>query len=88
MLITITFRSPNRQTAPGGPSLHERCIESVPRPKAEEMASDFVKYRKAPGEATRSKLYRYHTNGEEVLVALDFDEVVALTASNGTADDA
>ena len=53
----------------------------MPRPKAEQMASDFVEYREAPAEANRSKLYQYPTNGEEVLVALDFDEVIALTAS-------
>ncbi len=45
------------------------------------MASDFVEYRKSSPEASRSKLYRYQTEGEEVLVALDFDEIIALTAS-------
>ena len=81
MLITITFRSPTHDATARAPSLHERTIESVPPPKAEQMASDFVEYRKAPTEASRSKLYRYQANGEEILVALDFDEVIALTAS-------
>ena len=81
MFITITFRSPTHEAAATDPSLHERTIEAVPRPKAEKMASDFVEYREAPAEASRSKLYQYQANGEEVLVALDFDEVIALTAS-------
>lgn len=81
MFITITFRSPTHEAVAGEPSLHERTIESVPSPKAKQMASDFVEYRQAPSEASRSKLYRYQTNGKEVLVALDFDEMIALTAS-------
>ncbi len=81
MFITITFRSPGHENAARGPSLHERTIESVPRPEAKQMASDFVEYRKSSPEASRSKLYRYQTDGEEVLIALDFDEIIALTAS-------
>lgn len=45
------------------------------------MAEDFVQYRSGPDGTNRSKLYRYERNSEEVLVALDFDEVIALTAS-------
>jgi hypothetical protein len=81
MLITITFRSPTHESAAAEPLLHERTIESVPSPKAQEMAADFVEYRKAPKDTSRSKLYRYQTNGDEVLVALDFEEVIALTAA-------
>ena len=45
------------------------------------MASDVMEYRKAPAEASRGTLYRYQAIGEEVRVALDFGEGIALTAS-------
>lgn len=83
MRIQITFRSPPREAAASsGPTLHERTLEAVPRPKAQQIATDFVSYRQAPQETDRSKLYRYETNGDEVMVALDFKEVVALTAAD------
>ncbi|MFP4227925.1 MAG: hypothetical protein ACLFTE_03760 [Salinivenus sp.] len=81
MRIEITFRSPPHDASSSGPTLHERTLEAVPRPQAKKIATDFVSYRKAPDETDRSKLYRYETGGDEVLVALDFSEVVALTAS-------
>jgi hypothetical protein len=49
------------------------------------MAEDFTTYR-GNGEAERRKLYRYDPGDGERLVALDFEEIVALMASSeGTA---
>jgi hypothetical protein len=44
------------------------------------MAQDFVEYRNSTNGAKESELYRYDRDGNEVLVALDFEEVVALMA--------
>lgn len=81
MDVKITFRTPPREHGRDGASIHERTIEAVPHAEAERMAEDFVKYRNATNGSKESALYRYHKNGEEVLIALDFKEVIALTAS-------
>lgn len=81
MDVKITFRTPARQHEPAEAAIHERTLEAVPRVKAERMAEDFVQYRNASNGTKESELYRYDKNGEEVLVALDFKEVIALTAS-------
>jgi hypothetical protein len=85
MEVKITFRTPAREGGHGGSTIHERILDAVPRAKAEQMAEDFVQYRSAANGrrngAGRSELYRYTKNGEEVIVALDFGEIVALTAS-------
>jgi hypothetical protein len=44
------------------------------------MAEDFTAYQ-AGGDDERRKLYRYENGEHERLVALDFEEVVALVAS-------
>lgn len=81
MEVTITFRTPAREHEPEDASIHERTLEAVPRAEAEQMAEDFVQFRNATNGTKESELYRYDRNGQEVLVALDFKEVVALTAS-------
>jgi len=80
MDVKITFRTPPRNHEPDGASIHERTLEAVPRSEAEKMAEDFVQYRNATNGIKESELYRYHKNGQEILVALDFKEVIALTA--------
>lgn len=85
MTVSITFQSPYFETDESPPTVHERELTSVPRPKAEEMVEDFVRYqekkRTGAEKATQRQMYRYEKEGEELLVALDFDEVVALIAS-------
>jgi hypothetical protein len=78
--LTITFRTPSRQ---GGPraDVHERALEAVPRAAAEQMADDFQTYQARGGAAEKNKLYRFERAGEEVLVPLDFGEVLSLTAT-------
>lgn len=80
MKIKITFRTPSCENAREGPTIHERTLEDVPHAEAEQMAQDFVEYRNSTNGAKASELYRYDKNGSEVLVALDFEEVVALMA--------
>jgi hypothetical protein len=80
MDVTITFRTPSRENMHAGPTLHERTLTGVPAELAEQMASDFVERRRGPDGVDRSKLYRYDQDGEDVLVALDFTEVIAITA--------
>ena len=60
--------------------MHERQLTAVPKSKAERMAEDFTAYQ-AGGDDERRKLYRYENGEHERLVALDFEEVVALVAS-------
>jgi hypothetical protein len=85
MTVSITFQSPPQEYTQGPAVLHERRLEAVPRPKAERMAEDFVEYQ-SNNDTNRRKLYRYDPGDGERLVALDFEEVVALVASNGTTD--
>jgi len=83
MTVTITFRTPSREDPGIGTGLHERTLVTVPSALARQMADDFVQYRSQPDGTGRSKLYRYQRDGEEVLVALDFEEIIALTAAEG-----
>lgn len=81
MTVTITFRTPYSEHREEGSTLHERQLEAVPRTTAEQMAEDFVQYRTTRAESHRSMLYRYEGEEEgDVLVALDFEEIVALNA--------
>lgn len=54
---------------------------AVPPTLAEEMAEDFVQYQSHEDGAEQRKLYRYDREGDEVLVALDFSEIISLTAT-------
>lgn len=85
MTVSITFQTPYFETDKSPPAVHERELRSVPRRKAEEMVEDFVRYQEKKStstqEATQRQMYRYEKEGEELLVALDFDEVIALIAS-------
>lgn len=80
MDITITFRTPIRKNRHTGPTVHERMLVDVPASLAEQMATDFVQHRGNPNGTEKSQLYRYKKDGEEVLVALDFSEIIAITA--------
>jgi len=70
MTVTITFRTPSSEQRENTSTIHERRLEAVPQATAEQMA-----------EAHRSTLYRYEKPEDDILVALDFQEIVALTAS-------
>jgi hypothetical protein len=81
MDVTITFRTPARDGTEIPSGIHDRTLHGVPSSLAYRIADDFVRYRSEPDSPGRSTLYRYERDGEEVLVALDFDEVIAVTAS-------
>ena len=89
MTVSITFESPDREQAQRPASLHERCLEAVPPEQAEQMARDFVEYR-SEKKGERRKLYRYESVDGECLVALDFEEIVAIMAegTNSTPEQA
>jgi len=74
--VRITFETPPGDPTVAEPSHHERQIDGVPSSVAEKMVTDFEHY--LDGREERSPLYRYEQDGEEVLLALDLDEVVAL----------
>lgn len=76
--VSITFQSPRLESDQTPSSVHERHLRDVPKSKAERMAEDFAAYQSLPAESTRRKLYRYQDRGNERLVALDFEEVVAV----------
>jgi hypothetical protein len=74
--IHITFDPPSRDDPSTGGERHERRLEDVPVAVADQMVADFRRYREDRRE--RSPLYRYEQDGDEVLLALDLEEVVAL----------
>ena len=80
MTVSITFQSPAHENGKGGWSLHERRLQAVPKANAQRMVEDFTTYQ-SEENGDRRKLYRYENEGHERLVALDFEEVVALVAS-------
>ena len=81
MTVSITFQSPQSSLEGGQPStLNERELDAVPKSKAEKIAEDFTAYRTEQTD-DRRKLYRYGDDESERLIALDFEEVVAVVAS-------
>ena len=80
MTVSITFQSPPSLEGSQPSTLHERELDAVPKSKATQMAEDFTAYRSEEA-AERRKLYRYGDDEAERLIALDFEEVVAVVAS-------
>lgn len=81
MTVSITFQSPHSALESGQPStLHERQLDAVPKSQAEKIAEDFTAYRTDQTDKRR-RLYRYGDDESERLIALDFEEVVAVVAS-------
>lgn len=81
MTVTITFCTPSRERGEGGGTVHERVLDGVPHDAVVEMARDFVQYNSDEASAQRSKLYQYDQDSNEVLIALDYGEIIALTAT-------
>jgi len=86
MTVSITFQSPQSpyEGGQGTSTLHERRLDDVPKSKAVRMAEDFTAY-EAEETGERRKLYRYGEDDRERLVALDFEEVVAVVVSQTAA---
>lgn len=80
MDVKITFRSSAPEHLDSAAGLHEQIIPDVPVTEAERMVEDFTRYQTAAPEAIRRMRYQFARRGKDVLVALDFDHVVALTA--------
>lgn len=85
MTVSITFQSPQSpyEGGQGESTLHERSLDDVPKSKAVRMAEDFTAYRSQEA-VNRRKLYRYGREEQERLVALDFEEIVAVVASESS----
>jgi hypothetical protein len=81
MDVTITFRTPFREHSHTGPTLHERTLSAVPPALVERMTDDFVQHRSGQTGSDSTRLYRYEQGGAEVLIALDFSEIIAITAT-------
>lgn len=82
--VNITFQSPARANLSRPPSRHHRDLEGVPESTAQQMVQDFAAYQHEPSAINEKKLYRYRrseqgkVSEDEVSVALDFGEIVAL----------
>jgi hypothetical protein len=76
MTVQVTFETPSGNGPTSARSFHERRLEDIPAAIAEQMMRDFRQY--CADQRDRSPLYRYEQDGEEVLLALDFDEIVEL----------
>lgn len=74
--LRITFDPPSRDGQATETARHERRLDGVPVAVADQMVTDFRRYRE--GRIDRNPLYRYEQDGEEVFLALDLGEVVAL----------
>lgn len=74
--VHITFEPPTREDPAPEETRHERRLDGVPPSVAERMIRDFEEY--CENRTGKTPLYRYEQNGEEVVLALDLDEVVAL----------
>lgn len=78
--LTITFSPPTRRNGKSE-VVHERSLKAVPRSQAEQMQADFERYQSEGGQAEKDKLYRFRQDGSEVLLPIDFEEVIAITPS-------
>jgi len=76
--LTITFSPPTRKNG-NGEFVHERSLNAVPRSKAEQMRADFKRYQSNGEAAQKDKLYRFCQDGSEVLLPIDFEEVIAIS---------
>lgn len=82
--VNITFQPPTRTNLSCPSSPHRRNLKGVPRSTARQMAQDFTAYQHEPSAIEEKKLYTYRPSGQretpddEVSVALDFGEIMAL----------
>lgn len=82
--VNITFQPPTRTNLSRCSSPHRRNLKGVPQSTAQQMAQDFTAYQHKPSANDEKKLYKYRPSGQrepsgdEVFVALDFGEIVAL----------
>jgi hypothetical protein len=83
--IHITFETPSGGDQAPETVLHERRLDDVPVAVADQMMTDFRRYQENQRE--RSPLYRYEQDGEEVFLALDLEEVVALRRPQSEANE-
>lgn len=87
--VNITFQPPTRTTLSRPSPSHRRNLEGVPQSTAQQMAQDFTAYQHEPSAIEEKKLYTYRPSGQrgkpgdEVSVALDFEEIVALEVDRG-----
>ena len=86
--VRVVFHPPDQDHSSSRASTHERTLERVPHAVARQMMNDFRAYEARPSAEERYEMYAYsHQNGtdEQVLVPIDFGEVLALTAMSDEA---
>lgn len=82
--VQITYQAPPRAKRSRPSSRHERQLEDVPKPTAQQMIDDFAAYQASRSRVNQHEAYTYQrsepgeTAGGEVMVALDFGEIVVL----------
>ncbi|GEM_PF-2319417 len=87
--VNIVFKSPARANRSRTSIRHKRNLEGVPVSTAQQMVSDFTAYQHQPSTRDEKKLYEYqprtgNASEDEVFVALDFGEIVALEVDRET----
>lgn len=91
--LQIVFRVPARVHDDEEAPVHERRLEDVPAAIAHEIVDAFTAYTKDPSEAKRREAYTYKrvsagVSDGEMLLALDFGEVISLKVSPDGRDEA
>lgn len=87
--VQITYQVPPRGERSRSSSRHERRLEGVPEPTAQQMLDDFAAYEASRGRVNQYEAYTYRRSdpgepaGGEVMVALDFGEIAALQVEEG-----
>ena len=84
MVLTIAFRAPSRTELSAELNLHERCFGTVPSAVVETIIRDFAAYHSTLSACDQRELYRYEASGEERVLAVDFQEVIAIITEDGT----
>ncbi len=75
-------------------STHAREFEDVPKPVAQKILADAVELAQPRSESAQQKVYRYRRVGapdqmsQEVILPLDFEEVVGLSVTQQVRSDA
>jgi hypothetical protein len=78
--LSILFETPEED---GHSTMHEREVKCVPIPIIEQIEEDFVRL---AGETNdnRYQLYRIGEGDEERMIALDFGEIIEVSAAKQT----
>lgn len=82
--VRVVFEPPTRANSRNATDLHQRHLQDIPQSLAQQMIEDYEKHERNPTEVKSHHLYTIPTpsmndSSEEAMVALDFDEICAMT---------